>query len=827
LRNSNNLKRLTMPILNDEQVNAALLLMHSFSSAPRISKGTLPTELEVQAERDRKRVEVIENILKPLVRNYLNGEVQLSEFKTKVDSTNKSNGNPWGFSGMIGQMFFNMIFNKVASKQEFDLILKQVIVAPENEEMASNLIQTFVSYIKDLGDEIESAVGKKTGRPKLGSILYFLSYFWQIQARDIWPVYYPSATEVMQKFNFWQQSGDLGQDYLKYKHIYEELLPIFSREAGRRFNLYDVEHVFWFDNEVKKSEGVPNQEDAKPVVEKVKTKSQLVLIGTSKNALESYDRIKQAIADRGGWASWWSFTIGEDVKAHLRTPFYLFINIGGGKFPIRYKITDFSVSHGDEGLQSPWPEITDPEYTGITRMGEKKSVIFKTWFKVSEIERDNPPLMLSDFEPADPWSNEKNLINQNAFGFAYLREKGATPMTLYPPIQYPLNQILYGPPGTGKTYYTIDLAIKVIGKDTKTHEGNREIYQRLLGDQIEFITFHQNYAYEDFIQGLRPDLDKQGNGALSFILKDGIFKRISDRALKNYKASNPNFGNEKKVPFDKAFKDFVHPIESGEKDEIEVPMTKVSFHITGLTDKSISFRKQSGGTSHTLSISTLSEMYDKEDLLGIQGLTVYYKALLDILLVKGKESISDSPYETLKNYVLIIDEINRANISRVFGELITLIEEDKRFNQENEMITTLASGEKFTVPPNLFIIGTMNTADKSIALIDIALRRRFVFEKMYPDPELITEKEYLHLFNELNNQIRESKGADFQIGHSFFRRSNGVQTFDLKDAMNKKIIPLLYEYFMNDGEAVDNILKKSGIETRNNVGIYEFLSYKQ
>ncbi len=159
--------------------------------------------------------------------------------------------------------------------------------------------------------------------------------------------------------------------------------------------------------------------------------------------------------------------------------------------------------------------------------------------------------------------------------------------------------------------------------------------------------------------------------------------------------------------------------------------------------------------------------------------------------------------------MIIIDEINRNNISRVFGELITLIERDKRSHGEIPLESKLPSGDHFVVPSNLYIIGTMNTADKSIALLDIALRRRFEFEPMYPLYDIkgyeIYDKEILLKINE---QIIKAKGRDFQIGHAYFMGENK----DLIHRMNKKVIPLLLEYFMNDEKEVRGILYNAGLQ---------------
>lgn len=282
-----------------------------------------------------------------------------------------------------------------------------------------------------------------------------------------------------------------------------------------------------------------------------------------------------------------------------------------------------------------------------------------------------------------------------------------------------LNTILYGPPGTGKTYNTIELAVKIIentnsnkkitSNEEKTdREKIVEKYKEFAGNktlsfndtaldanQIEFVTFHQNYTYEDFVIGLKPNI--ANDAQLTFKQNYGIFYRMCKTAYNN----------------------------------------------------------------------------------------------LD------------------KNYVLIIDEINRANISRVFGELITLLEDDKRIGAENELIISLPNGESFGVPSNLYLIGTMNTADKSIALIDIALRRRFEFVSMPPkyDIDGLNQKD-ADLLKAINTNITDkkigSKSADFQIGHAFF-----MKDMPTDDVMNLKVFPLLMEYFNNNTDLVTKVISKS------------------
>lgn len=370
----------------------------------------------------------------------------------------------------------------------------------------------------------------------------------------------------------------------------------------------------------------------------------------------------------------------------------------------------------------------------------------------------------------------------------------------------PLNTIFYGPPGTGKTYHTVLRAAEIVeNRKIESYEDAFNIFKSNLHDRIEFITFHQNYSYEDFIQGLRPDTENDKE--LTFERKDGVFKIIADRALKNIIESEKPIVSKK--PFEEVFNQYINPMLEGEVEEIEVKMKKVSYFITAILNKSIDFRKASGGTAHSLSIGTLKKMYDAESVLEIQGLAPYYSPLLNELLNIGKDPEGRKEQVAKKNYVIVIDEINRANISRVFGELITLIEPDKRSHGAIPMEARLPSGDSFVVPSNLYIIGTMNTADKSIALLDIALRRRFEFESMYPKYEINDHLIYdVEILQSINNQIIKSKGHDFQIGHAYFMGDNN----DLVQRMNKKVIPLLLEYYMNDEKEVKGILSNAGLQ---------------
>lgn len=271
----------------------------------------------------------------------------------------------------------------------------------------------------------------------------------------------------------------------------------------------------------------------------------------------------------------------------------------------------------------------------------------------------------------------------------------------------PLNRILYGPPGTGKTFNSISHAVSIINGTEVSESEDRTLvkseYDRLVNNnQIQFVTFHQSYSYEEFVEGIKPYTK---DGQVIYEIADGIFKKIC-----------------------------------------------------------------------------LLAQEDKEN-----------------------------------RYVLIIDEINRGNISKIFGELITLIEESKRISSSEELKIKLAySGIKdsdlFGVPNNLFIVGTMNSTDRSIALIDTALRRRFAFIEYKPIPEKLKTTtdgiELNKLISAINSKIEFLLDKDHLIGHAYFMQVQSKD--DLVGVFKNKILPLLEEYFYGDYNKIQLVLSDKG-----------------
>jgi hypothetical protein len=303
--------------------------------------------------------------------------------------------------------------------------------------------------------------------------------------------------------------------------------------------------------------------------------------------------------------------------------------------------------------------LTPPLQTKLTKALDRKADLIDVhsllWFNYSD-EYD---------EFKRPGDGQREALEERAFMRDLLRIAQRTK-----------NIVLYGPPGTGKTYWV------------------EQYRKRFAPQQTYFVTFHQSYAYEEFVEGLKPS---SVSGQIRYDVCPGVFRRVCEAA-----AAHPE--NE---------------------------------------------------------------------------------------------------------YLLVIDELNRANIAKVFGELITLIEDDKRLGADNELMVTLPySGEQFGVPGNLTIMGTMNTADRSIALLDIALRRRFTFIPVMPNPDLLDSRiqdvDLPQLLRCLNERVSWLLDRDHQIGHSYFMDVSSLA--DLRFVWKHRVLPLLEEYFYNDGERLQAVL---------------------
>ncbi|ECL1093809.1 McrB family protein [Campylobacter jejuni] len=401
----------------------------------------------------------------------------------------------------------------------------------------------------------------------------------------------------------------------------------------------------------------------------------------------------------------------------------------------------------------------------------------------------------------------------------------------------PLNQIFYGSPGTGKTYHTIDKALEILGKNLESRDDKKAKFDEYVKKgQIVFTTFHQSYGYEEFVEGIKPRIDSEENSKeIEYEIKDGIFKELCEKALDNYENSILNADElNKKIELKEKVENFLNWLL-----ETNEPIGKTkggNFFVIEIDNKTIviyseGIERFDGIFNLNLSIfmellkckdefNNATEMFKKVFNRDYADRThTYYfnlvkkfKAYEKQLTAKIENNKNND--NSLKPYIIIIDEINRGNVSKIFGELITLIEPSKRIGEKEELKVTLPySGEKFGVPKNVYIIGTMNTADRSITSLDTALRRRFEFVEMMPDvSKLSMDCEGINLqelLKAINTRIEYLLDREKTIGHAFFI---GVENLnDLKSIFQNKIIPLLQEYFYNDYALINAVLNDNGM----------------
>lgn len=412
-------------------------------------------------------------------------------------------------------------------------------------------------------------------------------------------------------------------------------------------------------------------------------------------------------------------------------------------------------------------------------------------------------------------------------------------------VKSPLNKILYGPPGTGKTYNTINEAVKTINPGFENFDKRsllKQEYDRLVDDgRIVFTTFHQSMSYEDFVEGIKPQEPDKPGDPIVYTVEDGIFKNICNEAKSNTIISRIEPDSDNIFPVQTVLvKKTGYPVsyfwksdrnklwryldinsEDNELFDEDGNLHKTSDIVSGncfyngnnMGSYRITTYKKNLETRFLPSdINFKRELYENRENVAIK----FRDNKVDIDVIVKKESTGDEKQEP---YVLIIDEINRGNVSSIFGELITLIEEDKRIGSEEEIKVQLPyskeNEEPFGVPSNLYILGTMNTADRSVEALDSALRRRFSFIEMQAKPELVRTEgntedgklediDLVNILELINKRIEILLDRDHHIGHSYFLSVSSLE--DLRFVFKDKIIPLLQEYFYGDYGKISLVL---------------------
>ena len=457
-------------------------------------------------------------------------------------------------------------------------------------------------------------------------------------------------------------------------------------------------------------------------------------------------------------------------------------------------------------------------------------------------------------------------------------------------LNFSSNLILYGPPGTGKTYSVEKIIEAFESERTGTDNYYQDIYDE---GRIRFITFHQSFSYEEFVEGLRPvvssdESQSEGEG-LKYEVQPGILRQIANKAYASqlkedfietqqlsenstiWKISLGSRGKEEAIYEDCLSSDtiaigwlgdknlkgwdkeriyktlkkesdgswsdnpindadstnkFINEIQIG--DIVLVFASVTSIRAIGIVEGEYFYKKSDNDNyPHRRKVKWLQKYEEPVDILSYNGgtrltmKTVYELSRFKFSDIKEMlETDSDEPKKVETSalpYFLVIDEINRGNISKIFGELITLVEKDKR---DKLKLQLPYSQKPFSLPSNLYIIGTMNTADRSIAILDTALRRRFVFKEMEPDVNVIRkENEFIgsdlniaNLFEKINQRITGKLDRDHRIGHSYFLNVNDLKQFWI--VWYYQIIPLLMEYFYNDPDSIAEIISEAFIDKK-------------
>ncbi len=563
--------------------------------------------------------------------------------------------------------------------------------------------------------------------------------------------------------------------------------------------------------------GAKKVSDEIPASASAGAERRLSLLGTWRNVQETdVERVRAAIASKRGWASSWSFPVRDEFRDQLKSAFYLYLNDGKAQIPYRMRVDKFQSARGNDGMVSPWPEITDAEFINKTRNGQKNSEIYKTWLFVTGFDELNPPLNLDDFEPAEGVKRSAMLL-PSAFGYGY--RKSEPP----PVIAKAVNLILYGPPGTGKTHWFREKFREYT--DTPSNVDQDTWLQEVL----------TGYGWRSVIAAALANIGRpvrvpeiRNNGWVQAKAKQ------RGRTSGSVQATLWGFLQEHTPESSATVKSSIRrpPYIFSKREEGDWELMP---EWQELDDESAELLRVLKAGPHAskeeirrYKVVTFHPSFTYEDFVrGIRPVATSEDGTTQFRLVDGKfKQICDEAHANPGNrYALFIDEINRANIAKVFGELITLIEPDKRavFDADGRLVSGMAvqlpggdntdiAERPFGVPKNLDNYGTMNTADRSIALLDVALRRRFQFEEREPDYSTLDRSvDSVHLgklLQRVNDRLEYLLDRDHRIGHGYLMQ---VQTLeDLRRAFAVQFIPLLQKYFFDDFSRVAMVLSTVG-----------------
>ena len=849
-----------------------------------------------QEDSDAERHEHLPRRQK-LLEDFLDGESDLESFKSDILGEAARN-KLWGFSGISGGMFFNILMETAQYDDETDLssLFQNVLSAPNDRDQAKQKIRDFEDAVGRINDQVDE--GQTPPGP--GHIPYFVSFFWQLQEPDTFPIYYKSMRVAMDSLELWKPSGDLAEDYVEFWDINEVIRTVLEHHTGDDIHLWTVERLFlywlgkdkiqsnveantsgriwqispghggrywnyWVENGIASIGYNPDKNvdnaDELDEEEVLQEAASLRVDSGSRMAYRFREEIKEGdvIVAKRGTANPTDpdiiYGIGSVTNAFYR-------NDSSGIDHSNIIDVDWHETFGESGIDVSLPKGTHlKRYSLNTIEKDEFQKIIEALAEESDIDTE-ALLNLLDEEGPPPESPPAEInyywitANPSIWRVNSIKDGGGIFYTAYNAKgnkRRIYESFQEAKPGDKVIFYESSPTRAVVAEGIITEELHED-EEEGFANPVEGITIEYERPISDISWSQLTnvkDLEEATpirNGAQGslFELTEDEFETIL--ALEELGSDSRIGTREPLSPI---------PEEPREADKLERQITKakqVVFHGppgTGKTYTAIRFsrwwldQQTEHPTEDQLEVVTFHPSFTYEDF--IEGLTaeehdggVKYSIKDGVFKRLCKRAIEDfEGTGPTRPYMLVIDEINRGNLAQIFGEIITLLEPDKRLTGDNETVTILPhSKERFIVPPNVYIIGTMNTADRSIALVDAALRRRFRFISFPPESKVLYD-EYgfsgAHAVEEaakksddpvqqllalsilgiesINKSIRESAnlGKGKQIGHSYLINIDEGDSAEerlrsIAEAWEYEILPLLEEYFFSQFDRIQQDL---------------------